>query len=69
MILVNFVYTIVDSFTKYNNNVMKIIQEEILANSYGYASAGAWIYFAIITVVVIVVMLVASRFVFYQNRE
>ena len=69
MILVNFVYTIADSFTKYNNNVMKIIQEEILANSYGYASAGAWIYFGIIATVVIVVMLIASKFVFYQNRE
>jgi ABC-type sugar transport system permease subunit len=69
MILVNFVYTIADSFTKYNNNVMKIIQEEILANSYGYASAGAWIYFGIIAAVVIVVMLIASKFVFYQNRE
>lgn len=69
MILVNFVYTIADSFTKYNNNVMKIIQEEILSNSYGYASAGAWIYFAIIAAVVAVVMFLASKFVFYQNRE
>jgi ABC-type sugar transport system permease subunit len=69
MILVNIIYTIVDSFTKYDNNVMRIIQEQLLGADYGNAAAGAWVYFLIIAFLVTTILGVASRFVFYQNRE
>lgn len=69
MILVNIIYTIVDSFTKYDNNVMRIIQEQLLGADYGNAAAAAWVYFLIIAVLVFAILGVASRFVFYQNRE
>ena len=69
MILTNLVYTIVDSFTKYDNNVMRIISERMVAGEYGYASAAAWIYQSIIAVFVLVLFLIANHFVFYQARE
>ena len=69
MILVNIIYTIVDSFTRYDNNVMRIIQEQMLGADYGNAAAAAWIYFCVIAVLVALIFGVSSRFVFYQGRE
>lgn len=69
MILVNIIYTMVDSFTKYNNDAMRIVQEQLVAGNYGNAAAAGWFYFAIIAVLVIIIVGIASRFVFYQNRD
>lgn len=69
MIITNLVYTIVDSFTKYDNNVMRIISEQMKSADYGHAAAASWIYFCIIAVIVVVIFGIANKFVFYQNRE
>jgi ABC-type sugar transport system permease subunit len=70
MILVNGVYTIIDSFTTDSNSVMKYI-----ANKYSDAggnvisSAMAWIYFLIVILIVAVIASVLSAFVFYQRKN
>ena len=70
MILVNGVYTIIDSFTTDSNAVMKYI-----ANKYSDAggnvisSAMAWIYFLIVILIVAAIASVLSAFVFYQRKN
>ena len=70
MILVNFIYTIIDALTSSTNSVMVYINQV-----YGEAGkdtlsvAMAWIYFAIVIVAVIVAALLMSLFVFYQRRD
>jgi len=68
LILVNTVYTVIDSFTNPNNPVMHTIQQTAFVGSdYGYASAMAWIYFLIILVVLLIVGGIISSKVFYQE--
>lgn len=58
-ILINLVYTIVDSFTDASNKVMmQIISLSESVSKLGMASAYAWIYFFFIGLVLIVVLLV-----------
>ena len=70
MILVNFIYTIIDAFTSSTNSVMSYINQV-----YGEAGkdtlsvAMAWIYFGIVIVAVIIAAALMSAFVFYQRRD
>ena len=70
MILVNFIYTIIDAFTSSTNTVMSYINQV-----YGEAGkdtlsvAMAWIYFAIVIVFVLLAAAFMSAFVFYQRRD
>ena len=48
LLLVNTIYTIIDFFTKSNNQVMEKISEVMYANyKFGVAAAMSWIYFAV----------------------
>lgn len=68
LILVNAVYTIIDSFTSANNELMEAIKNTIFSDvKYGYGSAMAWIYFAIIAVVICVVGGIIGKRVFYMD--
>ena len=72
MILVNAVYTVIDSFTTNSNTVMSFIQNiktTQIGNGDVVASAMSWIYFLIVIVIVAVVAAIASAFVFYQRRD
>ena len=67
MILVNAIYTIIDSFTSKSNVVMTYIASK---NDQGnIATAMAWIYFLLIMLIIGVFVLIASAFVFYQKRD
>ncbi len=68
LILVNMVYTIVDSFTSANNGVMSEIFGKITAGAYEDASARAFVYLAFVGVIVAVVVAVVNHFVFYENK-
>lgn len=66
-ILANFIFTVIDSFTSPMNRVMGRIlnmKSEVL---YGEASAMAWIYFAIILVMIGIVYRIISKFIYYEN--
>ena len=72
LILLNLVYSIIDSFTNSQNQLILLIEE--VGKSYGkvrigVASSMAWIYSALTIVLVLAAMLLASKFVFYQQKR
>ncbi len=71
VILVNLVYTLVDSFTDAFNVVLEYIQSTAFAGGFrlGYAAALGWIYFAIIFVILILVVKITNRYVFYAGER
>ena len=69
LILVNVIYSIIDSFTGTKNDVMNGITSAMKVGHFGLASAMAWVYFVVAAVFIGVIGFVISRFVFYQNKE
>lgn len=69
MILVNAVYTIIDSFTTDSNVVMKYIGEAYVSEGSTVSSAMAWIYFLIVLGIIALVAGIISSYVFYQKRD
>ena len=68
MILVNAVYTIIDSFTRTQNPAMKYIAEVYVMEK-PRATAMSWIYFILVALVLAIVAGIASSFIFYQRRD
>lgn len=66
MILANFIYTVIDSFTKTDNLVMSRVLDKQLDWDYAYAAAMAWSYFAIVMVVVGIIVMIINKFIFYE---
>ncbi len=70
LILVNSIYTIIDSFTSETNAIMKDIKDTIFGEvKYGLGSAMAWIYFICIGVILLIVGSIISRHVFYNDER
>lgn len=71
MILVNAVYTIIDSFTANSNPVMSYIAGVYSGGSDGQvvSSAMSWMYFLLVILVVAAVAGVLRLFTFYQRRD
>jgi len=58
------VYTLVDSFTKIKNPILKYIQEYAFKKTqFEYAAAMGWIYFVFIILLVLLVNLVMSKYI------
>ncbi len=70
MILVNTIYTVIDSFTRSSNSVMMYI-DSIYQEAGGpvLSSAMSWIYFIIVLVLIGIVAGIISGYVFYQRRD
>lgn len=67
IILVNIVYTIVDTFSNPSNPVLAQINNSInVSFNYGVAAAMSWVYFAIILLIIGLVFLLLKRFIFYS---
>ncbi|MBE6603627.1 MAG: sugar ABC transporter permease [Clostridia bacterium] len=72
MILVNAVYTIIDSFTTDSNSVMQLINNTYMGVSAGAKSVSAamgWMYFLVVLAIVGIVAGIFSMYVFYQRRD
>ncbi len=69
MILVNAVYTVIDSFTVKSNVVMRFINNVYNTQEPELASAMSWVYFLLVIVILAVVAMVCSAFVFYQRKD
>ena len=71
MILVNAVYTVIDSFTSESNQVMSYINNVYLTASGGrvLSTAMSWIYFMLVILLLGLVALIFSSFVFYQRKD
>lgn len=71
MILVNAVYTVIDSFTSSDNKVMSIVSQ--MYNQAGdgnvISSAMAWMYFLVVIVIVAAVAGIISGVVFYNRKD
>lgn len=69
-ILVNTIYTMIDSFSDINNTMMTYFNKVAFdQNNKSYASAMIWIYLAFIMVVVLIVTVIINRFVFYNTSK
>ena len=68
MILVNAIYTVIDSFTSADNTVMAYISN-YYNTSMVVSSAMAWIYFLIVLAIVAIVSGILSAYIFYQRRD
>lgn len=69
IMLVITIYTVVDGLTRADNPIMKIISDTAFVNlNYGASSAMAWIYFALIALVLVVISRVLMRHMFYQEK-
>ena len=71
MILVNAVYTVIDSFTIDSNPAMSFISSVFSTGQDGrtMSTAMSWIYFLIVILVVAIIAAVMSAFVFYQRKN
>ena len=69
MILVNGIYTIIDSFTRDTNPVMDYIAKVYSGESQSLATAEYWIYFLIVFAIVALFAGIVSAYVFYQRRD
>jgi len=69
IIVINLVYTIIDSFTDYNNLLLQYIQDVAFGTTFdfGYSAALAWIFFAVISILLVLTVGLLSRKVFYLN--
>ena len=68
MILVNGIYTIIDSFTTESNPVMVYVQK-VYSEEQEMSTAMAWIYFSIVGLAVALIAAIMSGFVFYQRKN
>ena len=68
MILVNAVYTVIDSFTTKSNVVMTFISDYWLTSQEA-SSAMSWIYFLVVIAILAIVAGIFSAFVFYQRKD
>ncbi|MGO4695748.1 carbohydrate ABC transporter permease [Paenibacillus sp. 2TAB26] len=66
LILVNVIYTIIDSFSR-NNMTMLIKETGFTTFNFGLSSAMAWIYFLVIMIILLVSAYFISKRVFYQE--
>ena len=72
MILVNGVYTIIDSFTTDSNSVMLLIDAtytSVQDKAKHVSAAMGWMYFLVVLAIVGVVAAIFSAYVFYQRRD
>jgi len=67
VIVVNTIYSIINSFTRSDNPIMLSILS--LVGNYGLRNAMAWIYCFIILLVLSAAYLIISRMVFYQDKR
>lgn len=72
VILINIVYTIIDSFTDYFNTVLRYIRVVTFNTSdmrLGYPSALGNIYFILVFILVILIFIIVSRVTFYRGER
>ncbi len=68
LLLVNWIYTIIDFCMRSDSDLMEKIDDEmVLQLNYGFSSAMAWIYFAVVIVLIAVSSLIISKVVYYYD--
>ncbi len=68
LIMVNVVYTMMDTFTQYNNPAMTYIRVFLYGNSqYSYATALSIIYIGVVAVILAIAYFLLNRFIVYRD--
>lgn len=67
-ILLCLVYSIIDSFTSNDNKVLTLINSQLTSMNYGLGSAMAWIYFLVITILLVIILVIGNRLVFSYDK-
>lgn len=66
LILTNIIYTIIDSFS--NSDITQTIYETaFVSGNFGLSAAMAWLYTIVVSLILVVIGILVSRKVFYQN--
>ena len=68
IILVNLIYSIVDSFTDYSNQTMRMILNLTRTLKIEYSAALSWIYFFIVFAIIGLVYFLINKRVFYLSE-
>lgn len=62
LVFVNAVYTVIDSFTRYDNRIMELVRAVAFGRSnYGLSAAMAWGYFLFVALFLVVIYLLVAR--------
>ncbi len=71
IILVNLIYTIVDSFTDVFNPMLDLIKNAAFTGQFrlGYAAALGWVYFLLIFVLIALIVATSKKWVFYSGER
>ena len=68
LILTNIVYTVIDSFMSGSNELVTLVQRAAFSGAgYGVSTAMGVTYFGVVSAILVILIAVASRFVFYQE--
>ncbi|OUS72147.1 hypothetical protein B1748_25150 [Paenibacillus sp. MY03] len=66
VILLNFIYATIDSFTESTNPIMKFMQMKVFEQlDFGYAASLSWMYFGVVLLFIAFIMIIGRRFVYY----
>ena len=69
IVLVNIVYTVVDSFTDFNNSLIRgIYSMAYKQGHYAYAMSQSWIFQVAIMAILGIVFYIMKKLIFYQNE-
>lgn len=66
--IVNIIYTVIDSFTDYGNELLQYINDFGLHLDFAYSSALGYIYFAVIFLILGIIMLLFGRKINYTVK-
>ena len=66
MILVNAVYTVIDSFTRSTNPTILFINKQLNESS---KAAMYWLYFLVVILIIVAIAGIISTFIFYQKKD
>lgn len=66
ILLLNMIYTIIDSFTDYSNTVMIYIQDFARALNFSYSSALSWIFLVIVLAVIGLAYITVNKWIVYS---
>ena len=69
MILVNAVYTVIDSFTSQSNQIMTYISSIYKSQLREVSTAMSWMYFLLVVLILALVAGIMSAYVFYQRKD
>ncbi len=70
VILLNLVYTLVDSFTDINNRMMMYMKDMAFTKiQLGYSASMGWIYFLFVFVLIVITFAFSKRFIFYAGER